>query len=135
MAIFSNRLLAGEALDIFGDGEQTRDYVYVGDVTRANLFASDVPLAGTTLDDFAFNVGTGVETSVNRLSEVLEKVSRLGTGRILKPARPGELQRSTLDVSKIADRGWSAEIGLEEGLERTFTWIADRTRTSRGVTQ
>ena len=134
VAIFSNRLLAGEELHVFGDGEQTRDYVYVGDVVRANLFASDLPLeGGVDLDDFAFNVGTGFPTSVNRLADALEKVSGVSSGRSLEPPRPGELQHSTLDTSRIRDRGWDAEVGLEEGLATTFGWIADWERASGGV--
>ncbi len=134
IAIFSKRLLADEKLSIFGDGEQTRDYVFVEDVARANLFASDAPLAGRDLDDFAFNVGTGTGTSVNTLADTLERVSGARPGRIVEEARPGELEQSTLDVSKIGSRGWRAEVELEEGLTRTFDWIADRDRASSGVT-
>ena len=134
VAIFSNRLLAGKELHVFGDGEQTRDYVYVGDVVSANLFASDLSLeGGVDLDDFAFNVGTGLPTSVNRLADALEKVSGVYSGRSLEPPRPGELQHSTLDTSRIRDREWNAEVGLEEGLATTFGWIADRERASGGV--
>lgn len=134
VAIFSTRLLSGEDLQIFGDGEQTRDYVYVGDVARANVFASDVSLeTGDGLDDFAFNVGTEVGTSVNRLAEALEEVSGMRSERRFMPARPGELRHSTLDTSRIRGRGWCAEVGLEDGLSRTFNWIAERMRLSHEV--
>jgi UDP-glucose 4-epimerase len=134
VAIFSNRLLAGEELQVFGDGEQTRDYVYVGDVARANLFASQVPVGdGDGLDDFAFNVGTDVGTSVNRLADVLEEASGLRSERRFMTARPGELRHSTLDTSRIRSRGWQAEVGLEEGLTQTFNWIAEKMRLSGEV--
>ncbi len=127
VAIFSNRLLAGEELLIFGDGEQTRDYVYVGDVVRANLMASDLPITGEgRFDDVAFNVGTGVGTSVNRLADKLEKVSGIRTGRSFRGARKGELQHSTLDISRLGRRGWAPRHSLEEGLRETFAWIAAR---------
>lgn len=127
VAIFSNRLLAGEELHIFGDGEQTRDYVYVGDVARANLRAAevDLPGGGGGLDDFAFNVGTGVGTSVNRLADLLEAVSGRSAGRKFRAARKGELRHSTLDVTRFGDWGWGPQVGLKEGLQRTFDWIAE----------
>jgi UDP-glucose 4-epimerase len=131
VAIFFQRLLRGEELTIFGDGEQTRDYVFVGDVVRANLLASEIrfpPDAG--MDDRAFNVGTGVETSVNRLADITETVSGLRTGRIFRAARKGELQRSVLDVSHLKAAGWSPRTHLTDGLRETFRWIEARERTS-----
>jgi UDP-glucose 4-epimerase len=107
VAIFCGRLLDGERPTVFGDGLQTRDYVYVGDVVRAFIAAAAGP-AGETL-----NVGCGVEVSV------LDLLTGLGYDEDpeFAPARPGELQRSALDVSK-AERvlGWRAEIELAEGL-------------------
>jgi len=130
VAIFSTRLLAGEELLIFGDGEQTRDYVFVGDVVRANLIASDWPLpADGGMDELAFNVGTGVATSVLKLAEVLQRVSGRGTGHSFRPPRDGELRHSTLDVSRFAAHGWEPGMALEDGLKETFDWIAGRTTT------
>lgn len=127
VAIFCNRLLAGEELLIFGNGAQTRDYVYVGDVVRANLMASELPLNGSRgLDDVAFNVGTAVGTSVNRLADTLESVSGIHTGRSFRSARKGELQHSTLDISRFRSRGWAPRHTLEDGLRETFRWIAAR---------
>ena len=77
VAIFCDRLILGEELTIFGDGEQTRDYVYVKDVVSANLLASDMKLRPGDLDSVAFNVGTGMGTSVNRLADVLKRVAEL----------------------------------------------------------
>ena len=128
VAIFCNRLLSGEALAIFGDGEQTRDYVYVKDVVAANMLVSDLDLGdGEGLDARAFNVGTGVGTSVNRLADVLEEISGAGQPRDHQPARAGELRHSTLDSGLIRGRGWSPQHSLEQGLRETFEYIASQT--------
>lgn len=126
VAIFSQKILAGGPLTIYGDGEQTRDYVYVGDVARANLAASDAPLPPAAgLDDRAFNVATGLETSVNELAAELQAVA--GREVALKRAdpRPGELQRSCLDTSRLESTGWTAATPLAEGLAKTFAHIAE----------
>jgi UDP-glucose 4-epimerase len=125
VAIFSTRLLDGAPLTVFGDGEQTRDYVYVGDVVRANMLLTRVSLPrASTLDERAFNVGTGLETSVNRLAEVLTDVSaRHGEVRRAE-ARPGELRHSSLETSKLRELGWSPETTLPAGLQATYRWIA-----------
>lgn len=127
VAIFSTRLIDGEPLTVFGDGEQTRDYVYVGDVVAANMLLTHADLGpARTLDDRAFNVGTGVETSVNDLAESLARAS----GRPLEirraPARDGELLHSSLDASKLRGLGWAPATGLGAGLGLTFDWIAAR---------
>jgi len=125
VAIFCNRLLNGEPLTIFGDGEQTRDYVFVRDVVSANMLASDLRLeAGVGLDARAFNVGTGVATSVNRLADALEAIAGSAPGRNRHPERPGELRDSTLDSSLLQSRGWSPAFTLEEGLRETYEHIA-----------
>ncbi|MDH5590399.1 MAG: NAD-dependent epimerase/dehydratase family protein [Gemmatimonadota bacterium] len=127
VAIFSNRLLAGEALTVFGDGEQTRDYVFVKDVVAANMLVSEMPMpSGVGLDAFGFNVGTGVGTSVNALADAMEKVAGVSPVRDHKPARPGELQHSTLDASRIRSLGWAPAHTLEEGLRETYQFIAAR---------
>lgn len=124
VAIFSQKLLAGEELLIFGDGEQTRDYVYVGDVVRANLLAADVRLpAGGGINDRGFNVGTGVETSVNRLADTLEMASGLRTGRSFRGPRKGELRYSSLDASRLRAVGWAPRHTLADGLRETFRSI------------
>lgn len=131
VAIFSSRLLAGEPLTIFGDGEQTRDYVYVGDVIAANLLVSDVELeGGETLDELAFNVGTGEGVSVNLLADTLESVAGASPGRFHEPPRAGELRHSRLDARRLRSLGWSCEWSLEEGLRDTFRHIAKGSVTS-----
>ncbi|MGH7554491.1 MAG: NAD-dependent epimerase/dehydratase family protein [Longimicrobiales bacterium] len=125
-AIFSKRILAGEHLTIFGDGEQTRDYVFVGDVVRANLLASDARLAPTaSLDDRAFNVGTGAQTSVNALAIELATVAGRDVERRYAAERAGELRHSCLDHAKATRLlGWSPETTLRAGLSRTYRFIA-----------
>ncbi len=127
VAMFCNRLRSGEELTIYGDGEQTRDYVYVKDVVSANLRASEMTLGREPdLDSVAFNVGTGKPTSVNRLADVLESIAEDRPGRVYRGERPGELRHSTLDVSRLADRGWAPDHSLEDGLKETFDFIANR---------
>lgn len=125
VAIFSRRLLRGEPLVVYGDGEQTRDYVYVGDVVRANLLAARMELpAAPGIDARAYNVGTGRETSVNRLADVLEEAAGIRTAHIFRDARPGELRRSALATGRILERGWAPALTLREGLAATFEAIA-----------
>lgn len=127
VAIFSTRLIDGEPLTVFGDGEQTRDYVYVGDVVAANLLLTRADLSpADTLDRRAFNVGTGIETSVNELATTLARVSGQPSEIQPAPARDGELLHSSLDASKLRDLGWAPATNLDEGLGITFNWIASR---------
>ena len=114
VAIFLGRLAAGEPARIFGDGSQTRDYVYAGDVARATLAA-----AGH--EGGVFNVGTGIETSVVELYELCRRVAGSAVEAEQAPARLGELQRSVLDVSRAErELGWRPEVPLEDGLRRTW---------------
>ena len=125
VAIFGRNVLGGRPLTVFGDGEQTRDYVYVGDVAEANLVGArvDLPVSGD-IDDVAFNVGTGLETSVNELAAELMRVAGREVKVARAPARPGELLRSCLDPSRLQGVGWGPPSSLEEGLARTYAWIA-----------
>jgi UDP-glucose 4-epimerase len=118
VAIFMKRLREGEAPRIFGDGTQTRDYVYVGDVVAASLAAAEH--AGGVL-----NVGTGAETSVLELYERIQRVAGVEREPEFAEARPGELQRSVLDAS-LARRelGWEPRQSLDEGLAETWAWIS-----------
>jgi UDP-glucose 4-epimerase len=130
VAIFARRLLAGEPLTIFGTGEQTRDLVYAGDVAQANVLASRVALAPlTSLDARAYNVGTGVETSVNRLAAVLGEAAGRAPEVQRAPARLGELERSVLDPAKAAAQlGWRPGHTLAQGVRATFEWFRDGSR-------
>jgi UDP-glucose 4-epimerase len=119
VAIFFKRFLSGEQPRIFGDGKQTRDYVYSGDVVRATLAAAEH-------DGGVFNVGTGRETSVVELFELCRRVAgKEDVQPAFAPPRPGELQRSVLDISRAVDElGWRPERNLEEGLRETWEWMA-----------
>jgi UDP-glucose 4-epimerase len=125
VAIFGTRLRQGRPLTIYGDGSQTRDYVYVGDVARANLLATEAPaLVPTSIDDLAYNVGTGRETSVNDLARTLMASAGVTVPIERAPARAGELQRSAVAAGKAAaELGWRPEVTLEDGLRRTFEWL------------
>jgi UDP-glucose 4-epimerase len=118
VAIFMKRLREGETPKIFGDGTQTRDYVYVADVVAATLGAAEH--AGGVL-----NVGTGAETSVVELYERIQRVAGVEREPEFAESRPGELQRSVLDAS-LAKRelGWGPQHSLDEGLAETWAWIS-----------
>jgi UDP-glucose 4-epimerase len=119
VAIFFNRLRDVQPLTVFGDGRQTRDYVYVGDVARATLLGLD-------RDGGVFNVGTGRETSVLDLAELCGRAAGVQPELDFAPPRAGELQRSSLDPT-LAERelGFRAEADLERGLGETWTWVAE----------
>jgi UDP-glucose 4-epimerase len=121
VAIFASRLLAGQPCTINGDGTQSRDYVSVGDVARANLLAAEREL------DAPLNVGTGIETDVNRLYELLARAAGSQAPAAHGPAKPGEQRRSCLDAS-AAGRvlGWKPEVRLEDGLARTVEFFRRR---------
>jgi UDP-glucose 4-epimerase len=131
VAIFSGRLLDGEPLRVFGDGTQTRDYVYVKDVAEATWLAGTRPLppAGD-VDARAFNVGTGVETSVLELAQALSAAAGAEARIAFAPHRPGEQQRSSLVIDKAASLlGWRPRVTLSQGLAETYDWFAARRAT------
>jgi UDP-glucose 4-epimerase len=131
VAIFSKRLLSGTQLTVFGDGEQTRDYVYVKDVVSANMHVAEVDLSGGgDLDAVAFNVGTGEGTSVNQLADILERAAGVHPGRNHEAARPGELRHSRLDTRRLQSIGWSCSWTLEEGLRETYQHIERESETT-----
>ena len=127
VAIFCNRMIAGEPITIFGDGRQTRDYVFVGDVVAANLLLADVALAPPhTLDARAFNVGTGIETSVIELADALSRAKGRPLERRHAPARAGEVMHSCLAADKLRGLGWAPAATLEQGLAATYDHIAGK---------
>jgi UDP-glucose 4-epimerase len=128
VAIFCGRVLDGAPLTVFGDGRQTRDYVYVGDVARANLMAAHAKLpAPAGLDSRAFNVGTGVETTVLELARILLQASDSASELQHAPPRAGEQRRSAVRVDKAAEvLGWRPAMPLERGLRETYEWFAAR---------
>jgi UDP-glucose 4-epimerase len=117
VGIFARRILLGQPCVVFGDGEQTRDFVFVDDVVHANMLAMQGPL-GT------FNIGTGVETSLNRLLAAFEHVVGHTVARDYVPARPGEVHRIALDAEKARrELGWRPTVSLEDGLAGTLAWV------------
>ena len=121
IAIFAGKLLAGDAPRIFGDGRQTRDYCFVGDIVAANLAAAAHPEAHG-----AYNVGTGVESSVLELIGAMRTAAGLGEDEFqpeFAPGRLGELQRSCLDVTRArSELGLEAATDLVGGMEPTLAW-------------
>jgi UDP-glucose 4-epimerase len=120
IAIFCGKLLDGSRPRVFGDGLQTRDYVYVGDVVAANLAAAESEVDG------AFNVGTGVETSLLELVALMREIS---DGRPFEPEfaaeRPGEVHRSCVDPGRAAEAlGWRPGTALREGLRLTLATLS-----------
>lgn len=124
VAIFAGRLLAGESCTIFGDGEQTRDYVYVDDVVDAFVRAADKG-GGLTL-----NIGTGVETSVNDLYATMARVANVDRAATLAPARGGEVPRSALDAGRAAIQlGWKPWTELAVGSSAVLDYFGNRPAT------
>ena len=123
VAIFCSRLLQAQPPVINGDGSQTRDYTYVEDVAAANLAALDRPQV-----QGAFNIGTGVETSVNDLFARLARSAGFDGPPGHGPARPGEQRRSCLDPARAAhELGWRPSVSLDDGLARTFEFFKKET--------
>jgi UDP-glucose 4-epimerase len=119
IAIFCGKLRAGERPTVFGDGKQTRDYIYVGDVVAAMLAAAESETTGPV------NIGTGVETDVLELARALGELGGAGGFEPeLAPPRTGEVQRISIDPGRAErELGWVPQVGLEDGLRRTLDSI------------
>ncbi|GAB1511798.1 NAD-dependent epimerase/dehydratase family protein [Actinophytocola sp. KF-1] len=119
VAIFANALLTGRPTTLFGDGGNTRDYVYVGDVVAAFVAA-----AGEVGGGKRYNIGTGVQTSDRELHTLVAKAANAGDEPVFAPARLGDLRASALDATAAtADLGWRPEVTLEEGIRRTVDYF------------
>jgi UDP-glucose 4-epimerase len=117
VSIFLERMLRGEPTAIFGDGLQTRDFVYVGDVV-------DALLAAAGRDPGIYNVGTGRETTVLDLHRACRSVAGSDAEPVHEEVRLGDARRSVLDVSRVErELGWRARTGLEQGLRLTWDWL------------
>jgi UDP-glucose 4-epimerase len=128
VAIFCGHILSARPLTVFGDGLQTRDYVYVGDVARAVWLAATRPLppAGR-LDARGFNIGTGKGTNVLEIAALLQKTAGTNLPIEFAPHRPGEQQESFVNVDKARDvLGWAPEVSLADGLATTYAWFANQ---------
>lgn len=118
VAIFTRAMLDGRAPTIFGDGTQTRDFVYVGDVARANVLASTAGGSG------AANVGTGVETSVTEIHGALAALTGSAAPPLHAAPREGDVYRIALDITRARTwLGWAPEVSLTDGLRRTTEWF------------
>jgi UDP-glucose 4-epimerase len=118
VAIFCARVLAGERPVIYGDGRQTRDYVYVADAVAAFLAAGDSGRPGT------WNIGTGCEVSVLELTRVISRVAGRAVEPVFAAQRPGELLRGALAPERARrDLGWTPATALEDGIGRVYRWI------------
>jgi UDP-glucose 4-epimerase len=128
IAIFIQRILAGLTPVIYGDGEQVRDFVYVGDVVRANVAALTVPAR----EPVVVNISTGRGTTVNALWRALAAIAQSGVGPYHEPARAGDILRSVLDPGRAgAVLGWQPQVTLEDGLRRTWHWFVDNADVDR----
>ena len=129
IAIFCGKLIEGGRPMVFGDGRQTRDYDWVGDVVSANLAAVTTDTAGP------YNVGTGRETSVLELVDVLREVSGDDSFEPeFAPERPGEVQRIAIDPSRAREElGWEAKMDLRDGLAKLSDQLANRTELLRNT--
>jgi UDP-glucose 4-epimerase len=125
VSIFVSRLLENRPLTVFGNGLQTRDYVFVRDVARANVLASTTQMpAGDGIDASAFNIATGKQTNVLELADLVGKAMGQKPVVELAPPRAGELFRSSLDVSKARKvLGWKPEIDFDRGLPELVDWF------------
>ncbi len=121
IAIFAKRFLNHEAVRIDWDGEQQKDYVYVGDVARANLIALD------SGDNYIFCIGTGKGTSVNEIYRALEEIIGYSPEIVKAPKRPGDIHLAYFNCSKAARiLGWKAEVDLQEGIKATVDFFREQ---------
>jgi UDP-glucose 4-epimerase len=115
-------MLRGEPVTVNGDGKQTRDYVYVGDVARMSALALETDATGPV------NVGTSIETDVNELAAMIREAAGSKSEIAHGPAKGGEQRRSVVDVTRAAQVfGWRPEVSLREGLGRTVEFFRTKT--------
>ena len=120
VAIFTQKMLTGEVPVINGNGHQTRDYVYIDDIVDANIAVLNQEIEGV------LNVGTGKETSVNELYQLLRTETRFNQKEVYGPEKRGELLRSVLDFGKLNKAtDWEPRVGFEEGLARTVAYFKE----------
>ncbi|MCY3986378.1 MAG: NAD-dependent epimerase/dehydratase family protein [Candidatus Dadabacteria bacterium] len=121
IGIFCENIINGKPCIIFGDGNQTRDYVHVSDVSRANLLATSLEEEGT------FNIGTSIESSVNNIVHGLSEITKTAFTTVYEKQPLGEIRRISLDCSLAEQKlGWSAQVSLHNGLSRTWNWFLRR---------
>ena len=117
---FTEKICAGESPTVFGDGEQTRDFVYVKDVARANILAMDSDISGL------FNIGTGIQTSLNNLAKMIMDAAGVSVEMKYEPAREGDVRYSVADISKAqTELGYTPEWGLADGIKETVEYFKE----------
>ncbi|MGB7293201.1 MAG: NAD-dependent epimerase/dehydratase family protein [Thermodesulfobacteriota bacterium] len=120
VAIFCDRIKYGNPCEIFGDGKQTRDYIYVEDVARANILSLNAK-------DVILNIGTAIETSVIDIVSKLKRVTNRDVQVVYSPRRSGEVDRIALEIKRAEERlGWSPHVNLEDGLSKTWEWFSSK---------
>lgn len=125
VSIFLGRTRRGESLTVFGDGEQTRDFVFVGDVVMANLLAAAHPAAEGEI----FNIATGLATSINQVTRIIKEVSGRESQIEYAPPRAGEVRHSRATIDKARELlGFSPQVKLKEGLQLTWNELAKETK-------
>jgi UDP-glucose 4-epimerase len=121
LSVFSAALLEGAQPTVFGDGEQSRDFIYVGDVVEANLLAADSKRA----PGHVFNVGTGSRYTLNQTLAILERIAGRSTSAEYAPAREGDIRHSQADIALAREvLGFHPRFSFEEGLKRTWEWFS-----------
>ncbi len=124
IAIFSRRMLNNEEVFIYGDGTQTRDFIFIGDVVKANKKATEYVLKGNS---GIFNIATGKETSVNEIFKKLKEITNYKKDPIYKPRREGEVYRISLDIEEAKEKlGFYPEVQIEEGLKKTVKYFYEK---------
>jgi UDP-glucose 4-epimerase len=132
ISIFINRFVRNKfgedvPVEIFGDGNQTRDFVYVKDVVRALLLSEEKEEAVGRV----FNVGTGVETSVLKLVETLKEITGISPKVVFRAPRKGDIKRSYADISNLKSLGYHPRYPLTEGLRKTFLWELEKWESTK----
>lgn len=118
VAIFGSRMLKGQRVHVTGSGKQTRDFVYVGDVVRANMMAMRKNVVGE------YNIGTGKETSIRQLFKKMARVTDYDYAAEEQPSAPGEVMRSAIRCTKARkELGWEPKMTLDQGLKKTVLWF------------
>ncbi|GAB4276754.1 MAG: SDR family oxidoreductase [Candidatus Promineifilaceae bacterium] len=121
LSIFCRAAVTQQNIVIYGDGTQTRDFVYVDDVVAANLAAGAVPFDPETA---VFNIGRGEQTSLNQIVQLLERLTKRPLPVIYTPPRPGDIKHSAADITLAQKKlGWQPQTPLEKGLRHTLQWL------------
>jgi UDP-glucose 4-epimerase len=117
--IFAKRIYSGEPMTIYGDGEQTRDFLYVTDVARANYLAATIG-KGTDV----YNIGSGISITINKLAEIMQGISGLNVGIEYAPKRPADVLHCKAKINKVRENlGFESLVSLEKGLEEYMAWF------------